>query len=86
LISVIFGAVVWWRRTAAAVPWTAASMLMVMLAFGVVVYLAGVNSKSPGMGGNIGYGVAMIVDFYFLLPAVFAVVVHWLVLRHAALD
>ena len=81
LISLLFALVMWWRRTARAVDWTAAALLAVMLTFGVVIYVLGVNSVSPGVGGNIGYGVALILDFYFLAPAAVAVPIHWLMLR-----
>ena len=56
-------------------------MLIAMLVFGVAVYVLGVNSMSPGIGGNIGYMMAMLVDFYFLLPAALAVPIHWWLLR-----
>ena len=81
LISALFALVVWWRRTARAVGWTAVALLAVMLALGVAIYVLGVNSVSPGVGGNIGYGVALILDFYFLVPAAVAVPIHWYLLR-----
>jgi hypothetical protein len=79
LIAIVFGVVSWCRPSA--LGWTAAIMLAVMLAFGVMVYRLGVNDLRPGVGGNIGYLIAMLVVFYVLPPAALAVPVHWLVLR-----
>jgi hypothetical protein len=42
-----------------------------------------VNDLRPGIGGNIGYLIAMLVAFDFLLPSALAVPIHWLVLRGA---
>ena len=84
LVALIFGAVVWRRRTARAIGWTAASMLAFALVFGVAVFIFGVNTLSPGIGGNIGYLIATLVVFYFLVPAAMAVPIHWLMLRGAA--
>ena len=67
----------------AAIGWTAAIMLAAMLVFGVAVYSFGVNDLRPGIGGNIGYLIAMLVVFYFLLPSALAVPIHWLSLRAA---
>ena len=63
---------------------TAVVLLIVMLVFGVAVYIMGVNSYAPGLGGNINYLIAMLVDFYFLLPSAVAVAVHWRVLNSTA--
>ena len=82
LVTLVFGLVVWRRRSA--VGRTAAVMLGAMLAFGVAVYIFGVNTVSPGIGGNIGYMMAMLVDFYFLLPSAAAVPIHWWLLRGAS--
>jgi hypothetical protein len=81
LIAAVFGVVVRWNRRPAAVGWTAASMLMTLLVFGVIVYVAGVSTLTPELGGNIGYGLALIVDFYFLVPAALAVAIHWWLMR-----
>jgi hypothetical protein len=82
LITLLFGAVVW--RRPKAVGWIASVILGVMLVFGIAVYILGVNSMSPGIGGNIGYMMAMLIDFYFLLPAALAVPIHWWLLRSAS--
>ena len=86
LITAVFGAVAWWRRSASAIGWTAGVMLAVMLVFGVAIYIFGVSTISPGIGGNIGYMMAMLVDFYFLLPSAVAVAIHWKLLHGAAKD
>jgi hypothetical protein len=81
LISALFAFVAWWRCTARTVGWTAAALLAVMLTFGATIAVLGYISTTPGVGGNIAYGVALILDFYFLAPAAVAVLVHWLLLR-----
>ena len=81
LVTIVFGVVLW--RRPAAIGRTAAIMLAAMLVFGVAVYSFGVNDLRPGIGGNIGYLIAMLVVFYFLLPSALAVPIHWLVLRGA---
>ena len=79
VVTAVFGAVLW--RRPAAIGRTAAAMLILMLVFGVAVYVAGVASHSPGVGGNIVYLIALLVDFYFLIPAAVAVAIQWLLLR-----
>jgi hypothetical protein len=81
LISVLFALVVWRRRTARAIGLAAAALAAVMLALGAAIAVLGVLSLSPGFGGNIAYGIALIVDFYFLVPASVAVPIHWFLLR-----
>ena len=81
LVTIVFGVVLW--RRPAAIGWPASIMLAAMLVFGVVVYSFGVNDLRPGIGGNIGYLIAMLVVFYFLLPSAVAVPIHWLLLRAA---
>lgn len=81
LVTFVFGCVLWLSRSKTAVGWTAASMLAAMLVFGVAIYLIGLFSITPGVGGNILYGLAELVDFYFLLPTAFSVPIHWVLLR-----
>ena len=82
LITLVFG-IVAWRRPARAGR-NAAILLAAMLVCGIAIYSAGANSISPGVGGNIGYLVAQLIDFYFLAPAMIAVPVHGLLLRPRA--
>jgi hypothetical protein len=84
LVTATFAVVIWRRGTGSAVGWTAVAMLGFMLVFGVAVYALGVNSVSPGVGGNILYLMALLVVFYFLIPAAVAVPIHWLLLRGVA--
>jgi hypothetical protein len=56
-------------------------LLPVMAAAGTALYIAGVNSRSPGMAGNLFHGLANLVVFYFLAPCALAVAIHWLMLR-----
>lgn len=65
------------------VDWAAALLLVAMLAFGVALYHTGVNSRTPGVGGTVFHGVAMLVVFYFLIPSALAVPIHWRLLRRA---
>jgi len=81
LVTLVFGCALWLSRSKAAAGWTAASMLVAMLVLGVAIYLIGLSSITPGVGGNILYGLAQLVDFYFLLPAALGVPIHWLLLR-----
>jgi len=81
LVTIVFGVVLW--RRPAAIGWTAAIMFAAMLVFGVAVYSFGVTDLRPGIGGNIGYLIAMLVVFDFLLPSAVAVPIHWLLLRAA---
>jgi hypothetical protein len=84
LITAVFCVVIWRRRTARAVGRAAVAMLACMLVFGLAVYVMGANSLAPGVGGNIVYLIALLVDFYFLIPAAVAVPIHWLLLRSTA--
>jgi hypothetical protein len=81
VITAVFGAVLWRRQRA--LGRAAAALLVVMLVFGVAVFAAGVASHSPGVGGNILYLIALLVDFYFVIPAAAAAAIHWLLLRDA---
>ena len=81
LMTIVFGCVLGLSRSKTAAGWTAAAVLAGMLIFGAAVYLIGLSSITPGVGGNILYGLALLVDFYFLLPAALGVPIHWLLLR-----
>jgi hypothetical protein len=81
LITLLFAVVAGFGRRG--VDWTAAVLLAAMLAFGTLFYHAGINSRTPGIGGHIFYGVAMLVVFYFLIPSALAVLLHWGMLRRA---
>jgi hypothetical protein len=81
VITAVFGTVLW--RRPRSIGRAAAALLVVTLVFGVAVYVAGVAGQSPGIGGNISYLIALLVDFYFVIPAAAAVEIHWLLLRGA---
>jgi hypothetical protein len=83
LVTLLISLVAARKRTARAVNWTSAALLLFGLVFSVAIYAAGASSLSPGIGGNIGYLVALLVDFYFILPAACAVPIHWALLRGA---
>ena len=82
LVTLVLGLVAW--RRPAAITRTAGIALIVMLAVGVAIYVIGVYSVTPGIGGNISYLMAVLIDFYFLLPSAVAVAVHWRVLNSGA--
>jgi len=81
LIAIVFGLVLWLRPSA--IGWTAIILLAIMLMLGGVIYHLGVNDLRPGVGGNIGYLIAMLMVFYVLPPSALAVPIHWLLLRGA---
>ena len=56
-------------------------LLPLMAAGGYALYVSGVNSRSPGIDGNIAYGIAMMVVFFYVAPSALAVPIHWLMLR-----
>jgi hypothetical protein len=56
-------------------------LLPVMAAAGTALYITGINSRSPGVGGTVFYAVAYVVVFYYLAPCALAVPIHWLMLR-----
>jgi len=58
-------------------------LLPVMAAAGTALYITGINSRSPGVGGNVFYAVATVVVFYYLSPCALAIPIHWLMLRRA---
>ena len=74
-ITLLFAVVTGFGRRG--VDWTAALLLAAMLAFGAVLFHTGVNSRTPGVGGTVFYGVAMLVVFHFLIPSALAVPIHW---------
>jgi hypothetical protein len=81
LMTIVFACVLWWRRSAGALRWTAISIAAAMLVLGLAFYLVGLSAISPGVGGDILYGIAVIIDAYFLLPAAFGIPIHWVMLR-----
>jgi hypothetical protein len=84
LIAAVFSVVAWRSRTASGIGRTAAALLAVMLAVGLAALAFGYLTISPGIAGGLLYGLAIILDLYFLLPAALAVAIHWWLLRGAA--
>jgi hypothetical protein len=78
VVSAVFGIAVWRKWPV----WLTAAMLLAIIAAvaigGIVIGLA---NLSPGVGGDILYGLAQVIDLYFLLPCALAVPIHWLLLR-----
>lgn len=81
LMSIVFACVLWLRCSATVLRRTAISILAAMLVLGLGFYLLGLSAITPGVGGDILYGLALIIDGYFLFPAAFGVPIHWLMLR-----
>jgi hypothetical protein len=71
-----------WRRPAA-IGLTAGLLLTLLAVVGAGGYCLGFATRTPGVGGNILYLIARFVDLYFILPAMIAVAVLWLLLRSA---
>jgi hypothetical protein len=62
----------------------AAGLLLTLLALiGAGGYCLGLATLTPGAGGGILYLIARFVDLDFILPAMIAVAVLWLLLRSA---
>ncbi len=74
-IAMVFAAAAW--RGGRAVDVTAVAILGVMLIVAVGGIVIGLANRSPEVGGDILYGLAQMIDIYFLLPSVIAVPVHW---------
>ncbi len=78
VVSAVFGIAVWRKWPV----WLTAAVLLAIIAVvaigGIVIGLA---NLSPGVGGDILYGLAQVIDLYFLLPCALAVPIHWLLLR-----
>jgi hypothetical protein len=77
-VTAVFAAVTWNGRYAGLLTLV---LLAVMAGAGWALYVAGVNSRSPGIGGTVFYGVAYVVVLYYLAPCAAAVPIHWLMLR-----
>lgn len=57
-------------------------LLIVLLTLvGVAALIFGAREQSPGVGGNIMFLVAVLIDIGFLIPAVVAILIHWWLLR-----
>lgn len=79
LIAAVFALVLWRRRDAVGRVATAILVAFAVLGGGALAF--GAATLSPGVGGNIMIGLAVILDLYFLLPATAAVAIHWWLLR-----
>jgi hypothetical protein len=84
VISIVFALACRRGASRRAINRVAAALLIAMLAAGLGALLIGIADISPGVGGDILYGLAVIVDLYFLLPAAAAVPIYWSLLRGAA--
>ncbi len=80
LVSIVF-AIAAWRKVAA--ERTAIVLLAVMVVIGFAAVEIGLADRSPGVGGDILYGLAEVLVGYFLLPCAVALPIHWLLLRRS---
>jgi len=80
-ITACFAAVFWWRPTSRALGWTAMIMFIAIIVLAAALYVLAVQNVTPGVGGNVMVAAAILADMYLLFPALFALPVHWLVLR-----
>ncbi len=69
-------------RRPAAINLASGALLTLFAAIGAGAYLLGRATQTPGVGGNILYLIASLVDLYFILPGMIAVAVLWFVLRN----
>ena len=83
-VSVVFALTAW--RGGRAVTITAIALLGVMLVVAAGGMAIGLANRSPEVGGDILYGLAQMIDIYFLLPSVIAIPVHWGLLRRERQD
>jgi len=80
-ISVVFGLTRRWTKSLPAIDRVAAALLALLAAIGLAALAFGNANYSPGVGGNIMWGLAVLLDLCFLLPGAVAVVIHWWLLR-----
>lgn len=78
VVAIAFGATVWRRMSAALTGAVLLGVIAVVAAAGIVIGLA---NRSPEVGGNIFYSLAVLIDLCFLLPSALAVLINWAVLR-----
>jgi len=81
LISIAFTVVSWRTTSAFALNQTAVWIGGLLVAAGIAALVAGFLNLSPGIGGDILAGLAILLDVGFLLPGLLAVVIHWWLLR-----
>lgn len=74
IVSIVFGIAV---RQATALNRTAAWLGSLLVAAGAALLIVGLRDYSPGIGGNIFFELAVLIDVGFLLPAAVAVAIHW---------
>ncbi len=77
LVSIVF-AIAEWRKIA--VERTALVLLAILIVVGTGATIIGLANRTAGVGGDILYGLAQLLDWYFLLPCAVAVPIHWLLL------
>jgi hypothetical protein len=56
-------------------------LIILLTLVGVLALIFGAREQSPGVGGNIMFLVAVLIDIGFLIPAGVAVLIHWWLLR-----
>jgi hypothetical protein len=78
VVSAVFGIAAWRKWP---VGLTAVVLLAVIAVVAVGGIAIGLANRSPGVGGDILYGLASLIDLYFLLPCALAIPIHWLLLR-----
>jgi hypothetical protein len=82
LITAVFGVVAWRGWTATRIGRTAAALVAVLVVLGLGLTVAGFMLVQPGALGHLPVALALFVDAAVLLPAIGAVLVQWLLLRH----
>ena len=80
LVTVVFAVA---RRKALPLDRIMVLLVAVFSIAGAGALAIGVATFSPEVGGNILYLVALLLDVGFVVPAVLAVLLHWVLLRAA---
>ena len=80
-VSLVFAIVVRRMKTLSGLNRTAAWLIGLFLVTGAAALVLGFQNRSPGIGGNIILGLAILLNVGFLLPGAAAVLIHWWLMR-----
>jgi hypothetical protein len=81
LVSIVLGITAWLAKSVSGLNKAAGWLAGLVLLLGVAALIFGAVKSSPGVGGNILWGLAILLDVAFLLPGAAAILIHWWLLR-----
>jgi hypothetical protein len=81
LVSLVLGLVAALAKSGSALNLASACLGGLFFLVGAAALIFGAVDSSPGIGGNILWGLAVLLDVGFLLPGAVAIVIHWWLLR-----